>query len=310
MHLALLPRLILTLAWGASGGALTHQAPADTVNINYSPRPLFAIMAQTTTTSTVPVIVPATATLAITPTVAATIATAGTITGTGTGAISATATVSSAISTPIPVPTVAAPSNLQGNPLDANFLTSAPSPPMGPFSWAYLVIMALLFAASAYFYFYKRPEWKRNNTVLYKAAGRWGQPGLLISGLGLLFLLFRVISLDFFNLRFWLYLWFLAAIALAVWFSYWYRATYPKELARYQKTQRARQYVPGGARKGSARQDAAARKTQRNTTLPVEPGSRVVIAPTNRETQAQSVETSPTTSSTAQPRGKKRRKRH
>ncbi len=298
MHLALLPRLILALAWGASRGALVHQAPADAVSVNYGPQPLFSIMAQATTTSTVST----TATLTVTSTIAA----AGTITG--TGAISATATISSAISTPIPVPTVAAPSNLQGNPLDANFLTSAPSPPMGPFSWAYLVIMALLFAASAYFYFYKRPEWKRNNTVLYKAAGRWGQPGLLVSGLGLLFLFFRVISLDFLNLRFWLYLWFLAAIASVVWFLYWYRASYPKELARYQKTQRARQYVPGGARKGSARQDAAARKAQR-TTPPIEPGSRVVIAPTNKETQTQSVETLFTTPSAAQPRGKKRRKR-
>jgi hypothetical protein len=68
-----------------------------------------------------------------------------------------------------------------------------------------------------------------------------------------------VIGLDFFNMRFWLYLWTLATLVAIGWFFYWYRTKYPKELAKYQKTQRARQYMPGAASKSTARQTVQAK---------------------------------------------------
>jgi hypothetical protein len=116
--------------------------------------------------------------------------------------------------------------------------------------------MIVLFGVSAYFYFFKRLEWKRTNPVLKRAADRWGPIGLWVSGLALLFVAFRLVSLDFFNLRFWFYLWLMAAIVLIAWIYYWYRTAYPKQLAKYQKSQRARQYMPSASKKGSARQMA------------------------------------------------------
>jgi hypothetical protein len=234
MHLSLLPSLILLFA-GVWGSTAAHQTDAlASVRVPSQP-PIFLMLAQTTPTTTVTI--SGTATISVTTTV------------TATGTIS-----SAAQATPPPLPTAVAQVPLQGNPLDIAFLTSAPPPnlKMGPFAWADLAIMAAIFAVSAYFFLYKRPEWKRTDPVRYKAANRWGQMGLWISGLGLLFLLFRVISLDFFNLRFWLYLWFLAAVVAAIWFAYWLRTSYPKERAKYLRSQRARQYMPGAA-KGSAR---------------------------------------------------------
>jgi hypothetical protein len=124
-----------------------------------------------------------------------------------------------------------------------------------------MAVMVALLVASLYVYLVKRPEWKRANSVWYRAANRWGQVGLWISGIGLLFLLFRAISLDFFNLRFWLYLWALVTVVAAVWFVYWYRTKYPAEMARYMKAQRARQYMPGAGR-SVARQQAKGGKAQ------------------------------------------------
>lgn len=78
--------------------------------------------------------------------------------------------------------------------------------------------------------------------------------GLWLAILGLLLILFRLVGLDFFNLRFWLYLWMLALLIVAGWFIFWYRTAYPKELEKFRKTQRARQYMPGGAVKTPVRQ--------------------------------------------------------
>jgi hypothetical protein len=150
---------------------------------------------------------------------------------------------------------VGAQGSLQINPFDWNFLTSAPPADarMGPFAWGFLALMVALLAATLYFVILKRPQWKRTNSVRYRAVNRWGQVGLWLSGLGLLFLLMRIVGLDFFNLRIWLYMVFLATLAIAAWFFYWYRTAYPKEVAKYQKAQRARQYMPGSSGKGSAR---------------------------------------------------------
>ena len=125
---------------------------------------------------------------------------------------------------------------------------------MGPFSWALFALMIALLVVSGYFYAVKRPQWKRTNNVLYRAANRWSQPGLWLAVLGLLFVLFRIVGLDFFDKRFWLYLWLLSVIGVGAWFFYWYRMSYPKELEKFRKTQRAKQYMPGASAKTLARQ--------------------------------------------------------
>ena len=222
MQLALLPWLLLAMAGGANTGALA-QSPQLAPN-SVSPLGIYSIAAQATTTATT------------------------TISATATTEVTATATITQ--STPVPLETATPGGNLQINPFDWDFLTSVPNPPLGPFGWAYIVIMVALFGVSAYFYFFKRIEWKRTNSVLRRAADRWGQIGLWISILALIFAALRVIGLDFFNLRFWFYLWMLAALVAIGWFYYWYRTSYPKEMARYVKTQRARQYMPGASKKG------------------------------------------------------------
>lgn len=238
MHLAILPGLILALATSLSANAINQQIDGPAYNNQFT---FFSVAAQATTT----------ATLTTGPTATGALTTTGSITGTAT----LTGTTPTVAVTPISVPTEAPQPTLQGNPFDFQFLTSAPSPALGPFAWAYLVVMALLFAGSGYFYFYKRPQWRRTNSVYYRAAGRWGQTGLWISGLGILFWLFRAIGIDLLNLRFWLYLWALAALVAAVWFIYWYNSGFKKELARFQKAQRNRQYMPksrGGKGRGAS----------------------------------------------------------
>lgn len=281
MRLATLLGLILS--WmgmsvaGAGGVALAH--PSGGVTYAVSPAALFAVSAQPVTptvTLTPAQIGPVIATPAITLT--ATAATTATIeTATSTPEVTATATATATPSGP-PPPTVAVPvvntdTPLRLNPFDTGFLFSAPRPPMGPFAWACFALMLALLGVSGYFYAVKRPQWKRTNTVLYRAANKWSQPGLWLAITGLLLVLFRVVGLDFFNLRFWLYLWMLAVIAVGVWFLYWYRTAYPKELEKFRKTQRAKQYMPGASARTLVRQP------ERTTPKPAQPARPSQKAP-------------------------------
>src|SRR5215211_2066483 len=146
MHLALLPWLVLAMAGGVPSGAATQSlGAAPNAKSLYN---LYSVAAQATTTATT------------------------TISATATTAVTGTATTTQ--STPVPLETATPGGNLQFNPFDLAFLTSVPNPPLGPFGWAYIVIMLALFGLSAYFYFFKRIEWKRTNSVLRRAAERWG----------------------------------------------------------------------------------------------------------------------------------------
>lgn len=244
MRLALLPAFVLAMAALGWSGLHTHAAFASTFpGVSAGHAGLYSVAAQATTTATV--------STAASPTTAST----GTAAATAAATSAVTATTVPA-NTPVPLPTAATSSgNLQLNPLNWNFLTSAAPDGLGafgPFAWIYLVLMLALLGAGAYFYFIKRTEWKRTNTVYRRAAERFAPPAMWLGGITILFMLFRVIHLDGLNIRLWLYLCFLALIALAVWFYYWYSRRMPGELAKFQKTQRARQYMPA-AKKGSTR---------------------------------------------------------
>lgn len=245
MHLVLLSGLLVALAGGVLGGNHVQAAGAATgAYLLPSNSALYSVAAQATLTAT-------TGAADTSPTAAATSAVTATATLTTTGGTQAT---------PIPQATVGPQGgNLRLNPFDWQFLTSPPpgNAPLGPFGWAFTALMVGLFAVGAYFYFFKRAEWRGTNSVHRRAAERWGPMAMWIAGLALLFVLFRVITLDFFNLRIWLYLWFLATLAAAGWFYYWFRTKYPKEMARFQKKQRARQYMPTSGKKRSAHQPAA-----------------------------------------------------
>ena len=233
MHLVLLPGLLLAIAVAITG--VPAQIATNALGDIRGTSTLFSIAAQATTT--------------------ATLTTASTTTLPGTSEITATSSVTGSVqSTPVPLPVQGGSVPLQSNPLDPGHLFSAASPPIGPYAWAFLALMTALLVVSGYFMLIKRPEWKGTNSVLYRATNKWGQVGLWLAIPGLLLLLFRVVTLDFFNMRFWLYLWALATLLAAGWFVYWLRMKYPKEAAKYQKRQRARQYMPGSASKAAARQ--------------------------------------------------------
>lgn len=280
MRLALLSGLLLAFALGAfaSGNSTAHAAAQPGASSHTAA--LFSISAQAVTTATTTVITAA-------PTVGSATTVTATTAVTATGLVSPTATLAT-----LPLQGQGGGSgNLQLNPFDWAFLTSAPGG-LGPFSWLGLLLMAGLFGISAYFYLYKRPSWKKTNTMYYRAANRWAPVGLWLSILGLLLLLFRVIQFDFFNLRIWLYLWLLATIGAGAYFFYWYRTQYPKEVARYQKTQRARQYMPGSAKAGtrsttgpstSAKTTVTTKTTATRTTSTQRPASSTSTTPKKRK---------------------------
>ena len=252
MHLGILSGLILALAGNFLGGTHTMTGAAYQAN-SRNISTLYSVLAQGTTTATVAV----TTTVQAAPTVTST----AVVTGTAAAIITATNTITPAAA--IPLPTVGPQSNLQVNPLDWNFLTGTPTDPkIGPFAIVFLILMVALIVVGVYLLRVKRPQWKSSNTVLFKAVNRFAPYTLWIGALGILFLLFRIIPLDFFNLRFWLYLIFLAVVALIVWVFYWYRTSYPKEMAKFLKTQKARQYMPSGGKVPSRSTPVAAPATK------------------------------------------------
>jgi hypothetical protein len=262
MRLALLPGLLLAVALGIFAQGHTSGMAAGITGSGGGTHSLYSVLAQTTptttvtltgTTATVTATTGADATAAITGTATitagtTTTATVGTVTATvgvtGTGALTPTATPAR-----VPLTGEGGGANLQLNPFDWNFLTSPAAPGWpGPLAWVFLVLMLGLLGVSAFVYFMRRPQWKRTNSVYYRAANRFAPIFMWIAILGILFVLLRIPPVDFFNLRFWLYLWLLAALVAAGWLFYWYRTSFPKEMARFQKTQRQKQYMPGSAK--------------------------------------------------------------
>lgn len=264
MRLALLPGLLLAVALGIFAQGHASVRATGIIGSGGGTHTLYSVLAQATPTTTVTIAAGATATVTtttgteataitgtatITATAPATTTTEGTVIATaevtGTGALTPTAT-------PARVPLSGdggGAANLQLNPFDWNFLTSpAPGGWPGPFAWVYLLLMLGLLGVSGYVYFVRRPQWKRTNTVYYRAANRFAPIFMWVAILAILFVLLRIPPVDFFNLRFWLYLWLLVALAAAAFFIYWYRTSFPKEMARYQRTQRQKQYMPGSAK--------------------------------------------------------------
>jgi hypothetical protein len=83
-------------------------------------------------------------------------------------------------------------------------------------------------------------RWRRVHKLNYRLANTWSVIAMSLGGLGVLFVLFRLLAIEGLNLRFWLYLILLAMIGFAIYAAYYFRTRYPAELAKFSKTQKGR----------------------------------------------------------------------
>lgn len=74
--------------------------------------------------------------------------------------------------------------------------------------------------------------------------GRLANVVIVLSAAGLTILLFRWQPVPFLSKRLWLYLWWLAVPATAIYAVYHYRRRYPDQLAVYEDAERRRRYLP------------------------------------------------------------------
>jgi hypothetical protein len=256
---------------------------------------------------------PITGTVEVSPTVGGAIVTATTDPlATATTEVTATATLTTPVVQPTPVPIVEPEPSLQLNPFDWGYLTSPPNPPMGPFSYAVLALMLATLGVGAYFYITKRPEWKRTHSVHYRAANRFAQPAIWLGVIGLLLIIFRVVRFDFFNLRFWLYLWLLALAALVAWFLIWRRNSYPKEMAKFNKVQRQKQYMTGSGKVTTRTSKPVATTPKRSTPAAAGTGTATATPAAGAKAEGTTGVTPTTPGAEGQPgtqQGQRRRKR-
>jgi hypothetical protein len=170
-----------------------------------------------------------------TPTAAAT-APATTVTTTLTSVVEPTTTP--LVVTPPTVVPAATGGTAQAAPLD--YLTQAAVPALGPFSIGFLLLSLIVLGAGLYFFFVGKNRWQRVHSLNYRTANTWSIYAMVLGGLGLLFVLFRVIELGGLNIRLWLYLLLLVMLGFAAYGAYYFFVQYPKLAAAFNKRQGGR----------------------------------------------------------------------
>ena len=167
-----------------------------------------------------------------------------------TPTVAATATAGSAVTPTAAVPagTGNIPAAPAANPFSVDYLTQAAQPGLGLFSTLFLLLSAILLGAGLYYYFVGKNRWRRVHKLNYRLANTWSVIGMSLGGLGVLFVLFRILGIEGLNMRFWLYLLLLVMIGFAIYAAYYFRTRYPAELAKFSKTQKGRTAAPARAR--------------------------------------------------------------
>jgi hypothetical protein len=132
------------------------------------------------------------------------------------------------------------PAGQAANPFSVDYLTQAAQPDLGLFSTLFLLLSAILLGGGLYYYFVGKNRWRRVHKLNYRLANTWSVIAMSLGGLGVLFVLFRLLAIEGLNLRFWLYLILLAMIGFAIYAAYYFRTRYPAELAKFSKTQKGR----------------------------------------------------------------------
>ena len=132
------------------------------------------------------------------------------------------------------------------NPFSWDYLTTVPGTDevFGPFAVIYLVIFGFGFLASVFLYndgarYYTKNALKRR--LLRKASAI----AMTVFGIGIFFFAIRVLQISPFNfgMRIWLWLSFLALIAMVGYFSYYLKIKYPEDLAEYEDRKVKAQYL-------------------------------------------------------------------
>ncbi|MGI8588783.1 MAG: hypothetical protein ACR2M0_14015 [Chloroflexia bacterium] len=201
----------------------------------------------TTTTGITATTRPVTATVALTSTGLPTTLTATTTTGitATTSPFTLTGTLSPTLVPPTaaPAPVIPAPTTSVGD-----YLGQAAQSDLGDLSIAFLIVSIIMLGVGAYFYFVGKRRWHRVHKLNYRLANFWSLTAMLLGAVGVVFVLLRMLHVDGLNARIWLYLVLLVWLGFGIYAAYYFRARYPQELARYNKTLKPRGAARSGAR--------------------------------------------------------------
>ncbi|MCL5074911.1 MAG: hypothetical protein M1136_04555 [Chloroflexi bacterium] len=117
-----------------------------------------------------------------------------------------------------------------------------PGPP-GPYDIALVVFFLLGLAISLYYYFFRERLFEPSS---YKGqlARRFATIGMGLAGSGLLFLLFRYLTIPILSARAWLYIILLAALGFSAYLTYFFLRLYPSRQAAYQAERLRKKYLP------------------------------------------------------------------
>jgi hypothetical protein len=126
---------------------------------------------------------------------------------------------------------------------DGNYLFQTPLYAPSPYFAALTGAFVVLFLASALAY-WRRGKLAGANPVLRRYIRRVAQAGMWCAAIGLFLALMRYGGIDYLAPPFWMYLLFLAMIAVAAYFVYDYSENYPIAIHQLQQSQIERKYRP------------------------------------------------------------------
>lgn len=130
------------------------------------------------------------------------------------------------------------------NPLSWQYLTTVPGPNevFGPFALGYVVLFGIGFVVSVFLYNDVVRRYA-NHSVKRRTIRRGAGIAMTVFGVGLFFFGIRVLQINpfGFGMRLWLWLTFLAAVAMFLYFAYYLRTAYRAALRAYEERRIKRQ---------------------------------------------------------------------
>ena len=146
------------------------------------------------------------------------------------------------------------------NPFSWDYLTAPiiETPTFGPFSVLYLVLFGVSFVVAVFLAQTAHKRWADNRIMrdLVQRASGWVA---WVTGVGLVFFAIRALRFQFisFERRIWMYLAFLAYLAVVGYFSYYVKEKLPAQLAAHERRRERRKYHAQAATRTKARRKSA-----------------------------------------------------